>query len=267
MRKITTGITGGPILGQLSAFQNAVSGIVADADINLSPSGTGEVKINSHIQVRSNETLKLNDSDNTNFVGIKGPASVTTDVTYTLPASPTADYILQTDASGNLSWVSQEVAINNQTADTDTYYPTMTTATSDGVTALSVSNTKMSFQPSTGNLTIAGALSAGSGSFSGNMSAASITETSSIIFKENVNPIEDALDKILQLSGVVYDRIDGSAKDEAGLIAEEVNEILPNLVRKNSLGNPESIHYTKISAYLIESVKTLKEEIDKLKGI
>ena len=266
MRKITTGITGGPILGQLSAFQNAVSGVVANADISLSPSGTGEVLINSHIQIRSNETLKLNDSDNSNFVGIKGPATVTSDVTYVLPASPTADFVLSTDASGNLSWVSQEIAINNQTADTNTYYPAMTTATSGGVTALSVSNSKMSFQPSTGNLTIAGLLSAGSGSFTGNMSAQSITETSSITLKENVNPIENALDKIMNLVGVEYDRKDGSSKNEAGLIAEEVNKVLPNLVKKNDNGDPESIYYTKLSAYLIEAVKSLKEEIEILKG-
>ena len=266
MRKITTGVTGGPILGQLSAFQNAVSGVVANADINLSPSGTGEVKINSHIQIRSGETLKLMDTDNSNFVGITSPGTVTSDVTYTLPATPTADYVLSTDASGTLTWVSQEIAIDNQTADTNTYYPTMVTITSGGTTTLSVSNTKLSFQPSTGNLTIAGALSAGSGSFSGNMSAQSITETSSITLKENVNPIEDALDKVMQLAGVVYDRKDGSSKNEAGLIAEEVNEVLPNLVKKDAEGNAESIYYTKLSAYLIEAVKTLKEEIDILKG-
>ena len=53
MRRITTGIVGGPILGQLSAFQNNVSGVVTNQDITLSPSGTGIVKVNSHLQLQA----------------------------------------------------------------------------------------------------------------------------------------------------------------------------------------------------------------------
>lgn len=39
MRRITTGIVGGPILGQLSAFDSAVSGVVPNANISLAPNG------------------------------------------------------------------------------------------------------------------------------------------------------------------------------------------------------------------------------------
>jgi hypothetical protein len=45
MRRISTGVVGGPILGALTAFQNTVSGLVTNDDITLTPSGTGEVKI------------------------------------------------------------------------------------------------------------------------------------------------------------------------------------------------------------------------------
>jgi hypothetical protein len=98
------------------------------------------------------------------------------------------------------------------------------------------------------------------------LSATSITETSSIAYKENVNPIMSALEAIMQLTGVTYDRKDGSRTNEAGLIAEEVNKVLPNLVTKNEEGNPEGIQYTKLTAYLIECIKELKSEIDILKG-
>ena len=91
MRRITTGIVGGPILGQLTAFENTVSGVVANQNIALTPSGTGEVLINSHIQIRDNETLKLTDSDSSHFVGLKSPATVTSDITYTLPGSGVTD--------------------------------------------------------------------------------------------------------------------------------------------------------------------------------
>jgi len=99
---------------------------------------------------------------------------------------------------------------------------------------------------------------------SGQVTAATVVETSSIAFKENVNPIEDALNKILQLVGVTYDRKDGSKINEAGLIAEEVNKVLPNLVSKDEQGNAYGLQYTKLVAYLIESVKTLNTRIEQL---
>ena len=100
----------------------------------------------------------------------------------------------------------------------------------------------------------------------GQVTAATVVETSSIVFKENVNPIEDALNKILQLVGVTYDRKDGSKMNEAGLIAEEVYKHAPELVSLDANGKPYGIQYTKLGAYLIESIKSLKDEIDKLKG-
>ena len=106
-----------------------------------------------------------------------------------------------------------------------------------------------------------------SGNFAaGTITATAFTETSSIALKENVNPISDGLSSILSLSGVTYDRKDGSYKKEAGLIAEDVYRVLPNLVSLNKDGNPEGINYTKLTAYLIEAVKELKTELDSLKG-
>jgi hypothetical protein len=96
--------------------------------------------------------------------------------------------------------------------------------------------------------------------------AGTISETSSISLKENVNPITNALPSLLSLNGVTYDRKDGTTKNEAGLIAEDVFKILPNLVTLNKEGNPEGINYTKLTAYLIEAVKELKNELDLLKG-
>lgn len=265
MRRITTGIVGGPILGQLSASDSAVSGVVPNANISLSPNGTGEVFIESHIQIRGNETLKLMDSDNSNFVGLKSPGTVASDITYVFPGTITADYVLKTDASGNLSWIQPNITITNQAADSSTYYPTITTASSGTITGVSVATTKLSFQPSSGNLTITGQLSGASASFTGNMSAATITETSSITLKENISPIENALESILKLAGKIYDRKDGSSSNEPGLIAEDVNKIIPNVVKKDKDGNPESIYYSRLTAYLIEAVKTMKTEIDLLK--
>jgi hypothetical protein len=95
----------------------------------------------------------------------------------------------------------------------------------------------------------------------GALSATTITETSSITLKENINPIENALTAVLALQAYTYDRKDGSIKNEAGLIAEEVFKIIPNLVQLDKDGKPEGIKYTKMTAYLIESIKALNEVI------
>ena len=93
-----------------------------------------------------------------------------------------------------------------------------------------------------------------------------LTEASSIALKENINPITDALSIISNLTGYTYDRKDGTARQQAGLIAEEVEHILPNIVSRDVEGNASGVQYTKIIAYLVESIKELKKELDTLKN-
>jgi len=101
---------------------------------------------------------------------------------------------------------------------------------------------------------------------SGNVSVSgTISESSSIRLKENVNPISNALDTLMLLNGVTYDRIDKTAFNQPGFIAEEVYEVLPNIVRTDEDGNPAAINYTKLTAYLLEAVRDLKAELDELK--
>jgi hypothetical protein len=113
----------------------------------------------------------------------------------------------------------------------------------------------------TGTLVVTGGVG-----ISGQVTATTVVETSSIAFKQNVMPLTNALDAILQLVGVTYDRKDGETKNEVGLIAEEVYKVAPNLVTLDEHGNPYGLYYTKITAYLIESIKSLKQELDELKG-
>jgi hypothetical protein len=280
-RKITSGIVGRAVLGSLSTDNNSIQSIITNANLLLEPNGTGIVQSTKSIQIDAQNTLRLADADSSNFIGLRAPTTVSSNVTLTFPSTAgTNTQMLQTDGSGTLSWAAPFVAVANQAADTATYYPAITTATSGTVTTISTSSTKLTFVPSTGVLsstemrvtasTASNAVSngalvvTGGVGIGGQMTAASIVETSSITLKENISPIENALDSILKLSGVTYDRID-SKEHEAGLIAEWTNEILPNLVTKDSLGNIIGIKYTKLTAYLIESIKTLKQEINELR--
>jgi len=281
-RKITTGRVGRAVLGSLTTVNNSLQSVVTNASVLLEPNGTGIVQSTRDLQINAQNSLRLADGDSSNWVALRSPATVSSNITYTLPASGvTADYFLRTDGSGNLSWALAAVNVTNQTADAATYYPAITTATSGTLTAVSTSSTKLTFVPSTGVLsstelratastasssTTTGALVVTGGvGIGGQMTAASIVETSSITLKENILPIENALESILKLSGVTYDRIDNN-EHEAGLIAEWTAKVLPDLVTSDADGNAVGIKYTKLTAYLIESIKTLKQEIEQLKG-
>ena len=63
------------------------------------------------------------------------------------------------------------------------------------------------------------------------------------------------------MRGVTYIRKDSEVK-EIGVIAEEINEILPDVVLKNEEGQVDSVSYGRLSAVFIEAIKELKQEIN-----
>jgi hypothetical protein len=260
-RRVSSGVVGGTGLGSLSVVSAVISSTVTDGDITLEPNGTGSVLVEADLFLHDQGDLQFGDADSSNYVAIQAPAAVATNYTLTLPAAVagTNGFALVSDTNGTLSWSPAGAALTDNNADSATNYIPFTTQTqSDGfLTAarVAVATRVLSYQPSTGTLTTT------------ILSAGTINETSSIALKENFRPIDDALDKILQLTGLVYDRKDGSTKDEAGLIAEDVNEVIPNVVGKDQDGNPATIAYQRLTAYLIEAVKTLNTEINEMKGI
>ena len=91
-----------------------------------------------------------------------------------------------------------------------------------------------------------------------------ITETSALRYKENIQPLQDTLTKVNQLNPVEYDWIrDG--KHDIGLIAEEINEIYPDLVETKE-GEVQSIHYSRLTAVLIGAVKELTARVEELEN-
>ncbi len=100
----------------------------------------------------------------------------------------------------------------------------------------------------------------------GNMTVGgTLTENSSIRYKKDVETISYGLDKVLQLRGVTYVKKENNVK-EMGVIAEEIAEILPDVVLYDSEGKVDSVSYGRITAVLIEAIKDLKKEINELKN-
>ncbi len=89
-----------------------------------------------------------------------------------------------------------------------------------------------------------------------------VDATSDIKLKENIKTIENSLDKVLQLRGVEFDWKE--TKDSSiGLIAQEVEEVLPELVHETD--DIKSVSYGNITAVLIEAIKEQNEIINNMK--
>ena len=93
---------------------------------------------------------------------------------------------------------------------------------------------------------------------------AAVTEGSSLEIKKNISEIESPLDKITKLRGIEFDYKENN-KHSIGMIAEEVNEIFPELVSKDEDGKVTAMSYSRMTAVLLEAVKELSQEVKELK--
>lgn len=91
------------------------------------------------------------------------------------------------------------------------------------------------------------------------------TTYSSRRWKTDIEPLQGALDKVRRLRGVSYNWKD-SGKHDIGLIAEEVGEVVPEVVAYEENGvDAKSVDYPRLVAVLIEAVKEQQNEIEQLK--
>lgn len=83
--------------------------------------------------------------------------------------------------------------------------------------------------------------------------------------KNNIEPIVNALDIIGKLHGYRYERIDNDNQPQIGVIAQEVEEVLPEAVGRHPKGFM-TVFYQQLTAVLIEAVNELREEVKQLKA-
>ena len=95
--------------------------------------------------------------------------------------------------------------------------------------------------------------------------------TSDLRFKENILPLNNSLDKILNIQPVSFDwnkigypEMNFEQNRQIGLVAQEVEKQIPELVRTDTNGY-KSISYDKLTVVTIEAIKEQQEEIEQLK--
>jgi hypothetical protein len=300
-RKVTGGLVGSPSVGALNVAPTAVVTAATDQNITFSPTGTASVVFTNNAILNAQSDLRFGDADSSNWVAFQAPTTVAANVTWTLPAADAAatGYALTSNASGTLSWTQVGPVVTDQTASASVHYPLITTTTSGQAGAINVSTTRLSFTPSTGIMTVTGITgyaaavtltsddstnatnyplfaSAATGNLSprtdsgytynpstGTLTAVILTASSDARLKENVRPITGALALVQQLEGVLFNRI-GQTAEEIGVIAQQVELIVPQLVHTDDAGM-KSVAYANAVALLIEAIKEQQVQIEELK--
>ena len=86
-------------------------------------------------------------------------------------------------------------------------------------------------------------------------------------FKDNIVTLDGALDKVKAIRGVRFDWNDKQDVHEGhdiGVVAQEVEAVLPELVHYREHNNSKAVDYVKLTAVLIEAVKELSAKVDEL---
>ena len=93
-----------------------------------------------------------------------------------------------------------------------------------------------------------------------------ITAYSDARLKTNVSVIENALDKVSNINGVTYYRSDlQSAKRQTGLIAQELQKVLPEAVLETADGTL-AVAYGNVVGLLVQAIKELRNEVEELRN-
>ena len=136
------------------------------------------------------------------------------------------------------------------------------------VTASSINNGNSTFTITSTTGTNSNTLTVGAGNGTGNaiyttgtILASDVTASSDRRMKSDIATISNALEIVKNMRGVYFTRL-GQSSRSVGVIAQEVEEVLPEVVHTGS-DDMKSVSYGNIVGLLIEAVKELAEKMEK----
>lgn len=149
---------------------------------------------------------------------------------------------------GDQTWatVVSGATISDNTTSNAEYYPMWATSNSGTPTTVYVTSTKLTYNPSTGQL-----------------SATNFNSLSDRNAKKDLVVIENALDKLKQLTGYTYTLIENNQRS-TGLISQDVNLVLPEATgTSNGMMN---INYGAMMGLIVEAIKELDSKLDSIQN-
>ena len=156
-----------------------------------------------------------------------------------------SDYLSATITSGGFA---ANTTITDDTSTNSDFYITLTDITTGTENTLNVSSTKLYFNPSTGQL-----------------NSTDYNSLSDRNKKENITSLVDSINVVNKINPVSFTWKDNGNK-AFGVIAQEIEEVLPELVSTNSEG-VKSVSYTQIIPFLVQIVQEQHKEIQKIKSV
>lgn len=186
-------------------------------------------------------------TDNANlkvpFTGVTSGTMTSANVDVNFTYNPATGTLSANNFVGDGSGLTNAGATVAPKSDNVNYNVTFTNQL-NGAHANTFVNTSFTFNPSTGDA-----------------SATNFNSTSDAVWKEEISPIKNASEIISKLSGKAFNWVH-SGKKSYGVIAQEVESVLPDVVVENTAG--KAVNYNTLIAFLIESNKELQNRISLL---
>ena len=201
-------------------------------------------------------------SNATSFAANASNISSGTLATARLPA--TANVSTQINVGANVNVSTTLINVGNSTVNTS-----ITSSSIFASGTLQSGNTTITgFANVSSTLTVGGNTVITDGKLTVNgdiITTGSLDSTSDARVKTNIRPINNALDLVLNLEGVVYDRTDTHHKNQMGLIAQQILPYVPEVVNGNEQEG-YTVSYPNLVALLVEAVKDLNKKINNQKN-
>jgi hypothetical protein len=141
----------------------------------------------------------------------------------------------------------------------------VTTAGNTTSTSISITNSTASTSKTTGALIVTGGIGTSGDVFAGGDVVAYASSDRRL--KDNIQPIQNPLQKINQIGGYSFewnaDKQDIYRGKDYGVIAQEIEEILPELVENRENGY-KAVKYDRLVSLLIEGIKDLSKQVEEL---
>lgn len=250
-----------------TAQNNSFTGSAGELSVNTSNNTIrvhdGSTAGGTELATRTGTLAQFGSTTSSQLAGIisdetgSGALVFATSPTLVTPDLGTPSAVVLTNATGTAANLTANIAsfitVTDDTSTNATRYPIFANGTS-GAVVENVSSTKLTFNPSTGLLT-----------------STDYNSSSDKRLKKEIKTVDNALDKVIKLRGVAFTWKESDQK-AIGLIAQEVQKVLPDVVNADETGYL-GVRYTNIIGVLVEAIKeqqdqinTLKQQIEKLNG-
>ena len=260
---ITLGFASGAVIDKAKQLETART-------ISLSGDATGSVSFNGTSNVTIPVVIANDSHSHTDYISSNSNDDVTGHTewqdTYQARFGNSADMKIYHEGGVNYIDVLQDLYIRHNGENMASFH--------DDANCQFYHNGSKKFETNTaGTRTYGDMLTDGDITMGGNLTgvvnlyvAGTIFETSDISVKEDIEVIDDALDRVKQINGVTFTRSDLVSEDrQTGVIAQEVEEVLPEAVNTDEDGF-KTVAYGNMVGLLIEAIKEQSETIDSLKS-